>query len=83
MLKSLAFCFALILALSCKSSTGPEVEQQYTLGMPASQKVSILYSSRHVAVDVDYADSLATVTLKLLPCDSCDRLETLKIIELR
>lgn len=82
-MKALWAILFILFGLSCKSSSGPELDRQYTLGMPAKQKVSILYSANHVAVDVVYADSAATVILKMLPCDSCARVETLKIIELR
>lgn len=78
--------FVLLLLGSCSDPASGDkeaIEQEYTLGDPAAQTVSILYSARHVAVNVGYTDSMATITLKLLPCDSCERLEALKIVELK
>ena len=83
-MRKLVLCLLLFGSCSDPASGYKEVaEQEYTLGDPAAQTVSILYSARHVAVNVDYADSMATITLKLLPCDSCERLEALKIVELK
>ena len=83
-MRKLVLCLLLFGSCSDPASGEKEaIEQEYTLGDPAAQTVSILYSARHVAANVDYADSMATITLKLLPCDSCERLEALKIVELK